>query len=139
MPIDTHVRVAAWLHIVFGALVACTLLFIGLAFGAFGVFMVSVANDPAATGVFAWLGSLGAVFLIFFIGLAALQVAGGAMLLNGSAGGRVLTILFSILALVNFPIGTAIGVYSLWALLRAVPQPAVPLPPPAPPNLTNTF
>ena len=121
MPIDTHVRVAAWLHIVMGALAASTLLFIGLAFGAFGAFIVSAAHDPQATGVLAWLGSFGAVFLIFFIGLAALEIAGAAMLLGGSAGGRIVTVIFSILALLNFPIGTAIGVYSLWALLREQP------------------
>ena len=31
-------------------------------------------------------------------------------------------IVFSALSLLNIPIGTAIGAYSLWALLRAVPQ-----------------
>ncbi len=137
MPIDIHVRVAAWLHIVMGALAVCTLLMIGLFFGAFGAFVVGAAHDANATGVFAWIGSLGAIFLIFFIGLAAVEIAGAAMLLNGSSGGRILTILFSILALVNFPIGTAIGVYSLWALLRA--QPVAPVPAPAASNVANTF
>jgi hypothetical protein len=137
MPIDTHVRVAAWLHIVMGALAACVLLCIGLFFGAFGAFIVGVAHDPNATGVLAWIGSLGAVFLLFFIGLAVLEIAGGAMLLNGSTGGRILTVLFSILALANFPIGTVIGVYSLWALLRQ--PPAAPLPAPTPSNVANTF
>ena len=132
MPIDTHVRVAAWLHIAMGALAACVLLFVGLAFGAFGAFIVSAAHDRQATGVLALIGGVGATFLIFFIGLAVLEIAGAAMLLNGSTGGRVLTILFSILSLLNFPIGTVIGVYSLWALLRAVPAaPTVPAATPA--------
>ena len=108
MPIDINVRIAAWLHIALGALAVSVLLFIGLAFGAFGAFMMGVANDPQATGVLALIGGFGATFLIFFIGLAALEIAGAAMLLNGSAGGRVLTIIFSILALLNFPIGTAL-------------------------------
>jgi len=141
MPIDTHVRVAAWLHIVVGALAVSTLLFIGLAFGAFGAFMVSAAHDAHATGVFALIGSVGATFLIFFIGLAALEIAGAAMLLGGSPAGRALTILFSVLSLLNFPIGTIIGVYSLWALLRQVPvAPVVPVAPaPAASNVANTF
>ena len=137
MPIDTHVRVAAWLHIIMGALGVCVLLLVGLFFGAFGAFIVGAAHDANATGVLAWFGSLGAIFLIFFIGLAALEIAGGAMLLNGSAGGRILTIIFSILALVNFPIGTVIGAYSLWALLRELP--AAPAAAPAPSNVANTF
>ncbi len=135
MPIDIHVRVAAWLHIVMGALAVCTLLFIGLAFGAFGAIVVGAAHDSQATGVLALIGGLGATFLFFFIGLAALEIAGAVMLLNGSAGGRVLTIIFSVLALVNFPIGTVIGAYSLWALLRAVPA----APAPAQSNVANTF
>ena len=146
MPIDIHVRVAAWLHIVMGGLAAAVLLFIGLAFGAFGAFIVNVAHDPAATGVFAWLGGMGAIFLSFFIGLAVLEIAGAAMLLNGSTGGRILTILFSVLALLNFPIGTAVGVYSLWALLRTVPPvpvpvagAAVPATTPVPSNGANPF
>jgi hypothetical protein len=139
MPIDIHVRVAAWLHIVMGALAVCALLFIGLAFGAFGAFMVGAAHDAQATGVLALIGGLGATVLIFFIGLAALEIAGAAMLLNGSSGGRVLTIIFSILALVNFPIGTVIGVYSLWALLRQLPAGPLPAPGPAPSNVANTF
>ena len=128
MPLDTHVRVAAWLHIVFGALAVLTLLFIGMFFGVFGAIAASASHDAQAAGVLAWIGSLGAVFLLFFIGVGALQIAGGVLLLQGSPAGRVITLIFSALSLLNIPIGTAAGAYSLWALLRDVPQPAVPAP-----------
>jgi hypothetical protein len=36
----------------------------------------------------------------------------------------VFTIIFSVLGLLNFPFGTAIGVYSLWALLGNRPAAA---------------
>jgi hypothetical protein len=133
MPIDTHVRVAAWLHIVFGALAASTLLFLGLFFGVFGAIAANTAQDAQASTVFAWIGSLGAVFLLFFIGLTALEIVGGVLLLQGKPAGRVITLIFSILGLLNIPIGTAVGVYSLWALLRAVP------PAPVQPGAANTF
>jgi len=133
MPIDTHVRVAAWLHIVLGALAASTLLFLGLFFGVFGAIAANTAQDAQASTVFAWIGSLGAAFLLFFIGLAALEIVGGVLLLRGSPAGRVITLIFSILGLLNIPIGTAVGVYSLWALLRAVP------PAPVRPGAVNTF
>ena len=45
------------------------------------------------------------------------------MLLNGSPAGKVITIIFSVLGLLNIPIGTVVGIYSLWALLREIPQP----------------
>jgi hypothetical protein len=126
MPIDTHVRVAAWLHIVFGALAVGTLLIIGMTFGVFGAIAVSAAQDAQATGVLAWIGSLGAVFLLFFIAVAAVEIVGGALLLQGNPAGRIITLIFSALSLLNIPIGTAVGIYSLWALLRAVPVPVQP-------------
>jgi hypothetical protein len=127
MPIDTHVRVAAWLHIVFGALAVFTLLFIGMFFGVFGAIAVSAAHDAQATGVLAWIGSLGAVFLLFFVAIGALEIVGGVLLLQGNPAGRVITLIFSALSLVNIPIGTVAGAYSLWALLRDVPQQPVPV------------
>ncbi len=45
------------------------------------------------------------------------------MLLGGSTAGRVITIVFSVLELINLPFGTVVGIYSLWALLREVPRP----------------
>ena len=47
----------------------------------------------------------------------------GTLLLGGSPVGKVLTIIFSVLGLLNIPIGTVVGVYSLWALLREIPPP----------------
>lgn len=136
MPIDTHVRVAAWLHIVFGALAVGTLLIIGMTFGVFGAIAVSAAQDAQATGVLAWIGSLGAVFLLFFIAVAAVEIVGGALLLQGNPAGRIITLIFSALSLLNIPIGTAVGIYSMWALLRALPA---PLPAPVQPGSVNTF
>jgi hypothetical protein len=133
MPIDIHVRVAAWLHIVFGVLAVCTLLFIGLFFGVFGAIAVSASHDAQAAGVLAWIGSLGAAVLVFLIAFAVLEIAGGVLLLQGQAAGRIITILFSILSLLNIPLGTVAGVYSLWALLRQVP------PAPVQSGVVNTF
>jgi len=31
---------------------------------------------------------------------------------------RILTLIISIISLLNFPIGTAVGVYSIWALVH---------------------
>jgi len=137
MPIDTHVRVAAWLHIVFGALAVCALLFMGMFFGVFGAIAMGASHDAQANGVLAWIGSLGAVFLLFFIGFAALEIAGGVLLLQGNPAGRIITLIFSALSLLNIPIGTAAGAYSMWALLRDVPP--APLPSPVQTGAVNTF
>jgi hypothetical protein len=125
MPIDTHVRVAAWLHIVMGALVVAFFAFIGLAVSAAGAFGISQGLQP---GIAAWIAGFGVLVFGFFIAFAALEIVGGVLLLRGSPAGRVITIIYSVLSLLNIPIGTVVGIYSLWALLRAVPQPvAVPV------------
>ena len=122
MPLDVHARIAAWLHIVVGVLGVCVIGAIGAFAGAFGAIIGSGVHghDASILGVFAGLGVL--VFL-FVMAFPVLEIVGGAMLLNGSPVGRVLTIIFSVIGLINIPIGTAIGIYSLWALLREVPQP----------------
>ena len=122
MPIDTHVRVAAWLHIALGALWVCFLAFFGLFFGAMGAFAGATANASDA-GVLAWIAGFGVTLLLFVLVFPVLEIAAGVMLLKGSPAGRVITIVFSVLELINLPFGTIVGAYSLWALLREIPQP----------------
>jgi hypothetical protein len=121
MPVlDTHVRVAAWLHIALGAIGACVLGFIGLAIGVFGA-AIGASAQGADAGVLAWFASFGVALLLFFLAFPILEIVGAVMLLNGSTAGRVITLIFSALGLLGFPFGTAIGIYSLWALLREAP------------------
>jgi hypothetical protein len=120
MPIlDTHVRVAAWLHIALGALSTAILLLVALAFGAFGAF---AATQPQG-GIVGWVLGFGVLLVGFFVAIAALEVVGGVLLLRGSTAGRVITIIYSVLGLLGFPFWTIVSVYSLWALLREVPEP----------------
>ena len=119
--IDIHVRVAAWLHIALGVIAVCILGFVGLAIGVFGLAIGASAQGMDA-GVLAWIASFGMALLLFLLAFPVLEIVGGAMLLNGSTAGRVITLVFSVLGLLGFPVGTAIGVYSLWALLREAPQ-----------------
>jgi hypothetical protein len=122
MPIDTHVRVAAWLHIGLGILAVLAIGFVALFLGFFGA-AVGAATQGEAAGALGWIGGFGVAMLLFVLAFPVLEIVGGAMLLSGSTAGRVITILFSVLGLINVPVGTAIGIYSLWALLREVPQP----------------
>ena len=123
MPIDIHVRIAAWLHIALGILWVSIGLFIGLFFGAFGAFMGAAAHG-SATGVLALIAGFGVVLFLIVMAFPVLEIVGGVLLLRGSPAGRVITIVFSVLELINIPFGTAIGVYSMWALLRELPPSA---------------
>jgi hypothetical protein len=123
MPIDSHVRVAAWIHIVMGALGVCVLAILGLMAGAFGAVLGASVHGHDEGLVLGAIAGFGTLLFLFLMAFPALEIIGGVLLLRGSPVGRVLTIIFSILSLLNFPIGTAAGGYSLWALLREVPQP----------------
>ena len=48
-----------------------------------------------------------------------LNIVGGIGLLKGKNWARVLVIFLAVLDLIDFPIGTAIGVYTLWVLLNS--------------------
>lgn len=121
MPIDTHVRVAAWLHIVMGALAVCLLGALGLMAGAFGAVLGAASHGHDEGMVLGAIAGLGAIVFLFVMAFPVLEIVGGVLLLRGSPVGKVLTIIFSVLSLLNFPIGTVAGAYALWALLREVP------------------
>lgn len=61
-----------------------------------------------------WIVPLVAVGTIFAAGLAFVT---GYALLNRASWGRILAIVAGILALFKFPLGTALGIYTLWVLL----------------------
>jgi hypothetical protein len=117
--IDSHVRIAAILHIVMGAIALLVLLVVGAIVAAVGTFGMSLGLER---DVAAWVGGVGLLLVALFAVIVIAEIVGGVMLLRGSELGRAMTIVFSALSLLNIPIGTAIGAYSLWALLRAVPQ-----------------
>ncbi len=110
--LDNHCKIAAVLHIIMGAFLLLSLAFIMLFLG--GMAFLTQIDIPFV----GWLAGLG----VFIVGLFALygaaQVGAAVAYLNGSGAGRTLLIIFSVIALFNFPFGTAAGAYSLWALLR---------------------
>jgi hypothetical protein len=119
---DIHTRITAALHIVIGVLGASMMLVFALGTNWIGHFIAGSAGGDAALVNFFF--GFGSVLAGFFALLLATEAIAGIALLKGSPTGRVFTIAFSVLGLLNFPIGTAIGVYSLWALLGKRPAPS---------------
>jgi hypothetical protein len=138
MPIlDTHTRVAACLHIVLAVLALLFLMAMGALIGAFGALGPGYGVDRQ---IAEWVGGVGILFVGLFALLPVLEIIGAVLLLRGNDTGRIFTIVFSVLSLVNIPIGTAIGAYSLWALLRKKPPlPSAPLPTPMPAGVQQPF
>ena len=104
--INRHIKILAWMHVAMGG----------------GLFLVALAllasvyfegpeyihTLPFLFGLFTWLAA----------GLFFPSLAGGIGLLRKKRWARILIIFVSLGFLVAFPIGTALGSYGLWALLK---------------------
>lgn len=107
-----HVTFVAALHIGFGVL---SLIGAIVVFFVFGFARTQVGSDEVAMMV---LGILKVFLPLLLGGFAALGILGGIGLLAYKPWARILVIVLSALSCLNVPIGTAKGVYSLWALLQ---------------------
>ncbi len=105
-----HVRVVAWLHIVGAFLFAATGLFLFFLFAGMG----AGADDPEA---FRILGALGFSLALFMFLVALPGLIAGYGILKRRSWSRILGIVVGTLDLPLFPVGTVIGVYTLWVLL----------------------
>jgi hypothetical protein len=109
---STHVKIIGWLHIIFGlfGLLTAFALFGGSMLG--GAFMGSMKGMIGMGLLGTFIGAMVAVFAI--PGLIA-----GYGLLKYYEWARILTIVIAIFELIRFPLGTILGIYSLWVLLSA--------------------
>src|SRR5262245_18083985 len=114
-PMQTHVKVLAVLHIVFGALGVLVGLGIFVCFGGIAG-LVQMDHDPGAALVLPMMGAIAGFVLIVLLVLSVPGIIGGIGLLSYQPWARILTIVLSILDLVSIPFGTALGIYGLWVL-----------------------
>ncbi len=108
---EKHINVVAALHIglsilgiLIGVFVYAVLYFVG-----------DLSNDQEAQFV---LSIIARVLVIFMIVLSIPGIIAGIGLFKRKEWARILTLIISVLDLINFPIGTAVGVYSIWALVQ---------------------
>ena len=107
-----HVTVVAALHIGFGilGLIAAVVVFFGINFA-----KSFVQEEEVPTMVLDFI-SVSLPLLIAF--MSTLGLVGGIGLLSLQSWARYLVIVVSVLGLVNIPIGTLKGVYSIWVLFQ---------------------
>jgi len=109
---NLHITIVGWLFIIGNAIY---LLLGGLAF----IFMTGIgiaSQEAEALPILTVVGGVGAVF---FTALALPGLIAGVGLLKRRSWARVLSLVVAILSLVNFPIGTAVGIYAIWVLMQA--------------------
>lgn len=108
---EKHINVIAALQIGFSIL--------GLIIGivAFAVLYI-VANATDDMDAKMVLPIIANVLIIFFILLSIPGIIAGIGLFKRKEWARILTLILSVLDLINIPIGTAVGIYSIWALVQ---------------------
>ena len=117
---DNHTKAVGALHI------ACALITL-LVIAAVALFFGALTAVIDKTDIYHFFATLGGLIALPFVALAVGQIIAAVYLMQGSRTARGFIMAFGILHLVNLPLGTALGVYTLWALLR--PEPAAALPP----------
>ena len=108
---DKHVTVVGSLHIGYSALgilagLVLFVLLVGIGF---------LADDQEALNILTLIASVVGVFLVV---TAIPGIIGGIGLLKRQAWARILLLILSVFDLFAIPIGTALGVYTIWVLLQ---------------------
>ncbi len=108
---QNHTKIVGILHAVFGAfgLLAAIVMFLAIAGGGL------LSGDAGAMAITALVGTVIAAFLAV---LSLPAIIGGVGLINGKSWARVLVLVLGFINLLNFPIGTALGIYTIWALMK---------------------
>ena len=111
MKMDEHVTILGALYIAFNAL---------MLFAAIIVFVVIVgggllSGDADAIAITSGVGSAIAFLLVI---LSAPGIIGGIGLLKRRYWARILVLVLGFLNLVSIPLGTLLGIYTIWVLMK---------------------
>jgi hypothetical protein len=110
----THVKVLGILNVISGVLGlmgAMALLVI------FGIAGLGASTDSDAAIALPIIGLTGAALVLFTVAMSLPAVIVGYGLYTLKPWARIFGIVLSVLSLLVFPLGTALGIYGLWVLL----------------------
>jgi hypothetical protein len=120
---QTHVKVLGVLFLALSAVGVCFALFLIVALGA-ATGVVGAAADPHDAAIaLPVIGIAGSALAMFILMLSLPGIVTGIGLLKYKPWARILGIVLSAINLINFPIGTALGIYGLWVLLNRDTEP----------------
>ena len=111
-----HNKVLSILMFVQGGLQLFVGILVALMYGGIGTFMLTNArrdDEQMMGGMFIALAVIVGLVILAFAGVTLLA---GWKMLKEKSGGRTWGIIASIISLLSFPLGTALGVYGLWFL-----------------------
>ncbi|HET6443069.1 MAG TPA: hypothetical protein VFI27_00695 [candidate division Zixibacteria bacterium] len=109
--LQLHASILGWLLIVTHA--------VGLVVAVFLFFLLTGIGAATGDGVaFSILSVTGTALGLFIAVLSLPGVLAGYGLLTRKSWGRLLALVVAVLGLLNFPVGTIVGLYALWVLLQ---------------------
>jgi len=114
---NSHVRALGIVHIIFGCIGLIGGLFVFLILGGIAGVVGATNTDSDAWVAIPILGGVATFVLALAVILSLPGIIGGVGLLSYKSWARILMIVLSALHILNFPFGTALGVYGLWVLL----------------------
>jgi len=114
---EKHIRVLGVLNIVWGALGAIAGLIVLLVFGtAYGIVGIVTPHEPNAAIALPIIAMIGGAIALFLLAISIPSIIAGIGLYCFKPWSRLLAIIISALHLLNFPLGTALGIYGFWVL-----------------------
>jgi hypothetical protein len=121
--LQQHVRILAWLNIIYGGLGILIGLAVFAILGGIAGIVSQVDSSVDAEQAAVILPIIGMVVVVILLVLSAPAIIAGWGLLGFRPWARVLTIVLSALHLLSIPFGTALGIYGLWVMLSAQTEP----------------
>lgn len=113
---ETHVRILGWLNIFFGVLgLLAALAILGGSLAVSSILGVSGDEALLPMHIVALIGGAFTVFTLL-LSMPALLVGYG--LLSFRSWARIVGLVFGAFALLHVPLGTALGIYTFWVLLK---------------------
>lgn len=115
MDMKKHITVVGAIHIGFGIVGLIAAFIVLLVLIGTGVLFLSIEGDELPLTILASV----AVFVSIILGILSIpEIIGGIGVLKLKNWARYLVLVIAIFNLFNIPLGTAIGIYSIWVLMQ---------------------
>ena len=108
---EKHITAIGWLYIIFNVLGIIGAIFIFTLLTSIGI----ASGEEDAMTILAIVGTAIGFFLLI---VSLPGIIGGVGLLKKQNWARILVLVLGFLNLLNIPFGTALGIYTIWALLN---------------------
>lgn len=112
----SHVAVVSAIRIVFGTIGLISSILLAFFFDYIKDFIP--IHDEFMENIYLFLMAMFKFLIVFSLLFSLAGLIGGIALLANKNWGRILTLVVSAVSLINIPLGTLLGAYSIWVLMQ---------------------